>query len=485
MRHTHCALALLAAASLAAPGAIAQGQGQSRGQAPTPPGAGAVDFADTPFRVPSLGLTMWLPVGSQIDTTNLLGGESTFQIVAPNRNWMLRGFTSASRDTGLTPAGVVESLVEGLLNPGDVRNSLKDWNVDIAGAKGALLDRTETLNLADLPASRCYVALERPDGTQVISGYTVIRLSPGNFLLFELTCAEAEYEDARPVYEAIVGATEIRDPGEAAQERAAGVIAADRLLEGLNREDFASMLDSEPRYFRLYRPAAGGADGDAEEVAYQRVVLSEGQRGELDPQKAPGRWTAADRQHGYVVRIDGRFLDADRVIDSRSVFFLSLDREEEAWTVRMRVRDSKRREQNFTETGVRLGDDIKVTVDQPGQPATLGQWKRPPEGYASQVETYLMPRILVRFGAPSVFNVYRYNSATSELTMRTDELTPLDGGQGWSLLTKPHADAPTEVTVLDEQGRIVRRVMPTGIVMEPVPLERLKRLWTGKGLPID
>jgi len=460
---------------LSPPPAVAQG----------PPAGGAVEFADTPFRVPSLGLTMWLPVGSRIDTTKLLGGESSFQIVAPDNSWMLRGFTTSSRDTTLTPADAAESLVVGLLQPGDVKEALKDWNVNVAGAKGELLDRTERLGLSGLEASRFYVRLERPDGSGMVSGYTVIGTGPGRFLLFELTAPAEGFERVRGVYESIIGAADIRDPGEAAQERAAGVIATDRLLESLNREDFASMLDDEPRYFRLYRPAATGADADAEEVAYQRVLLTEGQRGELAPNKSRDRWTAADRQHGYIVRIDGRFLDQGRVVDSRSIYFLSLDREEEAWTLRMRIRDDKRREQNWTETGVRLGDDIKVTVDQAGQPPTLTQWKRPPEGYASQVESYLLPRIYVRFGAPSVFNVYRYNSATSELTMRTDEVAPLESGGGWSLATRTHADAPIETTVLDEQGRIIRRVLPTGIVMEPSSLDRLKRIWLSKGLPIN
>lgn len=483
-RRTTPALALLTACtgllSLSSP-ALAQ----DAPAAQPPPSGGAIEFADTPFRVPSLGLTMWLPAGSRIDTTNLLGGESSFQIVAPDNSWLLRGFTTSSRDTTLTPAGAAESLIVGLLQPGDVKEALKDWNVNIAGAKGELLDRTERLELSGLPASRFYVRLERPDSSEVVSGYTVISLGPGRFLLFELTCPAVGFDRVRNAYESIVGAVEIRDPGEAAQERAAGVIAADMLLESLNREDFASMLDDEPRYFRLYRPAATGADADAEEVAYQRVLLTEGQRGELDPNKPRSRWTAADRQHGYIVRIDGRFLDQDRIVDSRSIYFLSLDREEEAWTLRMRIRDDKRREQNWTETGVRLGDDIKVTVDQAGQPPTLAQWKRPPEGYASQVESYLLPRIYVRFGAPSVFNVYRYHSATSELTMRTDELAPLEGGEGWSLTTRMHADAPIETTVLDEQGHIIRRVLPTGIVMEPSSLDQLKRLWSSKGLPID
>jgi len=39
--------------------------------------------------------------------------------------------------------------------------------------------------------------------------------------------------------------------------------------------------------------------------------------------------------------------------------------------------------------------------------------------------------------------------------------------------------------VLDEQGRIIRRVLPTGIVMEPSSLDRLKRIWSSKGLPIN
>jgi len=475
--HRLTAVLLFALASIAARDAAAQ-------PAPDAPDQVApIEFADTPFRVPSLGLTMRLPPGVRIDTSSLLGGESAFTIAAPGNEWIIRGLTTHTRDDSLTPQGVAASLVTGLLNPEDVRESLQEWDVNIAGARGRLLDRDEEIVVSDLAATRFYTQVERPGGEQVAIGYTIIWLAPSEFLLFEISTAMEALPTVRPMFEAILDRVEIRDPADADRERADRVAAAERILSTLDRETLTSMLDDEPRFFRLHRPPGEGSE--SQEVAYQRVVFREGQRGELDPGKAKSRYTAADRESGYLVRIDGRFLDQDRVVDSRSVFFLSFDRTEESWTVRMRVRDSKQREQNWTETGVRLNDSLKVTIDQSGQAPTLAQWRVPPEGYASQVENFLLPRILARFGEPGVFNTYRYHSATSDLTMRTDELAQNDQSGGWTLRTRQHADAPTEVVQLDANGRITQRLLPTGVLVEPSSLEEIARLWRSKGLPFN
>jgi len=460
--------------------------GQGAASPTSKPAQATIEFAETPFSVPSLGLRLYLPVGCRIDVSNLMGSASAFQVFAEDSTWMIRGLSPASRDQTLSPGEVATSLIEGLLRPEQIKESLKkEWNVDVSGVDGRVLDREDDLVIDELPAARFYAQIKRTDGAVAVTGYTVVALSPGKFVLFEFTCPQAEFERARGIFEAIVASSEFRDPVDASAERAAGLLAGTSLLDSLNRDDMAAMLGTSPTMFRLYRPASSGDPADANEVAYQRVQIRSGQRGELDPQRPKARWTAAEKEDGYLVRVDSRFLDGARMVDSQSVYFLTLDRDEEHWSVRMTVRDDKGRTSTWTETGTRLGDTIKVSTLEPGGSPVQKQWKAPPDGYLSQVEAYLLPRMLARFGAPAIFNFYRYNTTTGEISLRRDELTTAPTGEGWVILSRPHENAADERTIVDNQGRIIRRVLPSGVVMEPIAGDSLLQLWKSKGLPID
>jgi hypothetical protein len=449
---------------------------------------GVVDFAATPYRIESLGMSMWLPVGTQIDSSNILGGDINFQISAPDNLWLMRGFSPESRDVNLTPAAVVKSLEKSLLRPERITNEMqKEWNVNISGVNGKLLDETADLLLDNKPSARFYASMIRQDKIEIVIGYTVQQLGPGRFMLYEFTCLIDEYQKARPQYETILAATTFEDPNEAAQLRATGVNNANSILTALTSDDLDSLIAESDQYtfYRLYRPATTGSDMDATEIAYQRIRMAKGQRGEVDPSKSKRNWGVLERQPGYIVQVDGRFLDGSDVIESQGIFFLSRDQNEELWTIRTQIRDSINRIQSWDELGVRKDNDIKVTITQPGSPATLTQWKIPQEAYCSQVISYLLPKLYVSRGAPQVFNVYRFNSSSGELSLRSDSLERSKTGAGWVLRTKQHENAQEETSALNDNGQLTRRILSSGIMMEPVELKKLIALWERKGLPLD
>jgi len=460
-------------------------------QTTSPPPAGAVELVDRPYVIESLGLSIRLPVGATLDSTRFGGADAAFTMYSEDNTWRLQLHTPQSRDKSLTVARVAEGLLEELKasrrvrdpRTGEpVRNPNTGETLDTAVQ---VIQQVRDLTVGSADAARFYVRLPRPDGVNIVSGYTVFRVGPGRFAVLEMDTVEPQFDRARAAYETVVAAVEVRDPQQVAAERAAGVLAGDKLLQSINAEDLRELLPENERWFRTYRPAPTGAVGDAQEVAYQRVLIKEGQRGDLDPRKPKSRWTAADRQWGFVVKVEGRFLDsAERIVDSQSIFYLASDRTEEAWSVRMTVREGSATA-NWVETGVRNGKQIKVTVDAPRQPAVEKQWRTPEEAYLSQVEKYLLPRIFAHVGAETEFAFYTYQSGETDILLRSDSVERGPSGEGWVITARQTEDAAPERTVVDNLGRIVRRELSSGLIMEPVKLNRLVSIWRDKGLPTE
>ncbi|MHC4975738.1 MAG: hypothetical protein ACYTF7_03920 [Planctomycetota bacterium] len=459
------------------------------GQAASPGEGGYVEFAQTPYRIESLGMSMWLPADTQIDSTNILGGDINFQITAPDNSWVMRGLSPESRDKSLTTQQVMESLRDGILKPDLVEKIRQEWKVQgPVGVNSRLIEETPDLTLDDKPASRFYASIMRHDDVEMVTGYTVQWLAPGRFMLYEFTSLISEFPTARLRYETILAATTFEDPGEAAQLRAAGVLNAHSLLTALTGSDIDELIgdDEDHTFYRLFRkPQKNAAMMDDEEIAYQRLRMWKGQRGEVNPNRQRRNWGVLEREQGWLVEVSGRFLDRNRVIETQGFFFLSRTQENEIWTITTQIRDEINRTQTWSETGVRDADDLKVTVSAPGQPDTIRQWKKPAEAYCPQVLTYILPKIYTSLGAPQVFNVYRYNSSTGELSMRSDSLEPAGTGAGWLMRTRQHENAREEISTLNENGRLTRRVLSDGILMEPIELETLFDLWKRKDLPLE
>ncbi len=475
-------LALAALLIASATPALAQAKAdaeQSTRETPTP-------LSDTPLVIQSIGMSLRLPVGARYETTKMTGGEASFSMAAPDNTWRLRLHNPESRDKTLTPAEVAKSLINNLRATRRVRDRANQRSemslVEIFGR--------QTLEISDQAAERFYAKVPASSGDAiVVSGYTIFQVGPGRFAILEMDTLLQHFETAREEYERVVGAVELRDPSDVAAERLAGVRLADALLKGLTREDIDAALPEKPQFFRVYRPASTGASADAEEIAYQRVAMRRGHRGELDPDKPRRRWTATDKQEGWIARVSGRSIDNERFIDSDAVYFLSLDRQQEAWSVRMVVRRGKEAA-GWTETGVRLEDSIKVTIDQPGAAPLQRNWRRPPEAYLPQFLLRLLPRLLVRQGAPAVYNFYAYQSATSELNLRRDVLRPAETDASglaiaWRLLSRPDENSLDRETLLDAEGAVLRRSLPDGVLMEPTSREAIERLWKSKELPFS
>jgi len=477
--------------------------GQPPAKNSPPKGAGTpVEFAEIPLRINSVGLTVHLPTGSIAQTSGSTDQVSA-QIIAADSTWLINIQTPQSKNLQTDPDAVATEVLNQLLASVGVpeRKVVNGRIVEtIASTRATIVEPIKPLIItASNPqepkkASRFYVRIPRGDGEPaVIRGYTVFQTGPGRFVTFDLTTPETAFAAARPVYETIIAKAQFEDAAAMAAARGVAVQAGIEFVNRLTPSDYeAACAVLQDQWYRLAKPAPGGADADAEEIAYRRIRAHKGFRGEIDPMRPESKWGAADRQQGYVVRIDARFIQSPLVVDSVGVYFMSLDRREEAWSLKTVIRDpSARKPTTWEEVGGRVGGDLKVTTAG-SQESKAARPTVPDIGYLNQVEGFLLPQLLVRNqkadakGRAGDYGFYSYQSEFGNVRLRRDTLAePQDRAGAWILTTRMNEDRDPQVSIYNERGELIKTTLPNNTIWTPSSLQRLAEIWQGKGLPMD
>lgn len=452
--------------------------------APPPPPT----LTQEPIRFETLGLTIHLPERTFVETASLGSSRQSVLIRDPQNTWRIeiaeRNVTGGPTTAAKFAADLLREIHAAL--PRYEQNNTGGQSKPLSSSV-RVLDQTDTLILSGRACSRFYVITPSPNSDALLAtGVTVVPVEPARFALVTLSCLETELPKARLMYETVVGSATWRDPEQALAERSASIGAGSRFLASRTPDHYRAALPDEPQYYRIYRPSSTGAKSDDTELAYQMVEIREGARGELNPRKTRTDWSPADRDPGFIVRIVARYVQGPAVSDLESVFFATLRNDatdEEAWTSRMRVREGAVTT-SWSQTGARIGNRLTVrTESSHGAPAEQS-WIVPEEGYLTQVQSYLLPRLLAQAESPIAIGFYAYNPATSDLSLRRDALEPaLSADTGWTLRTTLSEGAAERSTTLARNGDILRLETSDGAVMEPIDAGALNRLWKSKGLP--
>ncbi len=447
---------------------------------------GLVELADEAFHLDSVGLSIRLPTDTRAQATKI-GDRASVQIMPTDNTWIINIQTPLTSNPNATVKEAADQTLallqgsHGVVDP-DQKNVME--------TQARLIDRTGHLLINQQPAERLYVTTPRTDATRLVKGYTIFKPAPKQFVVFELIVPEPEFARVRGVYETTIATASFADPAAVAAARGALVKAGVALFAGFTPADYSAALDSQVRWYRLFKPAPGGADMDATELGYRGLKFFKGQRGEINPEKPRNRWTSADEQEGYMVFLQARVLDGADTIDTVARCFMTPDRHEEAWSVRMIKADKRAKELGrWTETGARVADDLNVAVNGPGnddrpiRPFIQG------EGYLSQVESYLLPSLLLRAATKNRiqgdFGFYTYRSDSEAISLRRDTLArdPAAGGT-WTIATRFHEDSTPQRSTFTDKGDLIRTDLGDGRFWEPTDLKTLLALWQKKGLPI-
>lgn len=481
-------LGLMASASFGQAGKLPQEQKPSTKSPtanPTPHAAtlGAVRFNEKPLRVDSMGLTISLPLGANA-TSSAIGNQSALKVTGPDSKWMSGARILESSDTKLALEQVVEANLRSQLGG-------ETFIVGETGPSGSqLIEHTKNLVIGTIPAERFYVLGPKSDDpkqanrARLIWGVTFLKLAPGRFAIFEASCGEGEFERSKPEMEAMIATAKFADASSIASSRRALLDAGDRFLQGLDPTAIRSAaMESKEMWWRLYVPAITGADADAREIGYRRIRTSIGKRGQLDPSRDPKTFKGADLDEGILVQVDFRGIlgeTGDVLTDSQGVFFQTLDRKEEAWSLSTRVRQDKK-DQTSIEFGSRMGNQISVKKD-----ARSNKLIVPDTAYLSRVEAFLLQRLLVTSRLTTEFAFQTYSSESDLIEVRHESVEqPADKPKIFRITTRSDDGPPSQVTTLRDNGDLIFADLAGGVRIEPTSLDQLARLWKSKGLPLD
>lgn len=454
----------------------------------------AVELASDAVTLESVGLTFYPPVGAAVDTDSI-GGVSTLKVRATDNSWLITIQSPRTANPATTAAEVADSAAKQLLASAGMVYDKR--TLETKAVNGELFDVNHNFVIpgSEISGEQFFVRLPQGSGEpSLIRGYTVFKIGRDQFLTFELFTGEKEFATAKASYLVSLHGATIQDPTTLAVGRASAIEAGLKLLSQVTADDYRQMLTSKPeRWERLSRPAATGADSDAEEVAYRRIRTWIGKRGEVNSKAKPTGFSSLEQQEGYLIRIDARFLkkqtEGTRIgvstVDSESVFFMSPDRKEEAWSVRLAERrDGK--VSAWTETGARSGKSMTVTTAGTGNPGSTVKPLIQGDGYITRVESYLLPQMLVHMKLPADYAFYAYRSDNGSIRLRRDVLEqPVDRPGLWRIVTKLGEDKETQTSLYRENGELLSTTLPDGSVWEPIELEKLARLWRNKNLPME
>lgn len=467
-------------------------QSERREARQQPPAVGVVEFEPEPHRIPSLGLKIHVPLGSIVESTRV--GERATTRITPEPvgldgvAWIIDIQPVDEPSQTTTIAELADRITQRLIEVGGAPSG----QAPRPESAPRVLLREKQLRLPGGSAERFYISF--PQG-QYVRGTTIFQISSTRFAAFSLFAQESAFADARLIYEALVSSATFEDAQAADIARAAAVKLGLGVLHQLTESDYTTILSrNSERWERFHIPAPTGADADSEELGYRRISAWEGRRGEVNVGLPRSRWSAADEQRGYLVRIESRLIerqrtDTQRVIntviyDTVATYFMTPDGSEESWLIRLARRDGGQVSE-WEELGARTDTSMNVKTSGVAKTPTVVKPIFESEGYISQVQAFLLPQLLVKAGIVGDFAFYTYRSADNKVVLRRDTLErPASNPELWLLRSKATEDAPEQQWLFAEDGSLIRSVLQDGRVWEPITLDRLANLWRSKGLPM-
>lgn len=444
---------------------------------------GAVVFAQEPVRLESVGLTLYYPDKSiaQVDSA---GRDSNITIVPQDSTWSMIVKTPRFEDPDLTNEHISQTALQVIfesygISPDLVKDAVKAGDIILEPAAG------ETLTIGGFDARRWYINVPSLQGKEpIVRGYTIITIARSQYITFELLTPKSQFERVRPIYQTVVGAIKVESNDAIQASRAAAVQAGLELFENVGVTTFREITAARPeRWERRYFPSASGNIADEKEVAYRRLRFMMGPRSMIESNPNAARGGGA-KGEGFIYQMDARVLGNDKsVIDSRGVYFLSTDREEEAWILRTAVRSGPGAEpQVGSELGARTGTSMAITTEATGQGVMNYKPIIQSEGYISQVEGALLPWLLMKNNVETEHGFYSWRSGEYRIMLRKDTVEKIPE-QGWKISTQVAEGRTPQVTYYDEKGNMIRSEMSDGSVWEPTTLPELMKIWESKGLP--
>ena len=370
--------------------------------------------------------------------------------------------------------------------------------------------------IGDRPGIKMYFDIEEDDGTRWQYGQAIMMIEPHAAAVIKLKGSIDTAEAGRAAFEQTLASIHVPLASELDEQRGEQVEAADTWLKTVTPQQ---IREATPE-LQLYRMQLHGQD-----VGYIRLEgISDAERLKARGHQPPGMLVIV-RQRQY---IDGK------AVDTEAGAFASDDGQGEVWSHRTTVRSDGRTAEDagrpaglpsktkavdtttrsWVQTGIRGNQQltagrgprqqtwdvnaVTVVTESPPNDETVAQieaheqftgkagnghlvgktevseWRAPDKAYLPQVMLPVFTQMLPRKAATYTFTAY--HTASGEPGLRTVDVIPQDDG-GTIIRDRPTPKVSPNLTFLDPQGNLIRRVMPNGLIIEPTTPEKLQEIW--------
>lgn len=443
-----------------------------------------LEMSSNPLKLQGLGIEMLLPIGSTT-TQQRLSRDVFADVIGKDNAWRLTISTHNSSNTSMGAKEALEKILENLQKSfGVTKIDSPDQSV---GTFARPLAPIEPIEFSGGTAYRFFLhqPSARDNVPDTVRGVGLIKLAPGQMLVWDMTAPEANYAKAKQAMDVTLAAIRTTANPLDASQREVALRTGQGLIESISSARMHDIFDGfGERWYRLYRESP--TDGETE-IGYRRVKAWIGTKSELG-----GLHTNAGQESGYLVQIEARTLDEnssqdDRLIyDSKGTYFVSEDFSDEAWNLMVVVKQG-RQSTTFTEVGAREGfEELMVSTNDPtGRGDTL-KLKLKKEGYLPLPLSLMLPSLLSETQATGDVAFYTYRSDASAVTFRHDSIRhDTENPDHWIHRTSVSVDSPQIVKYLEKDGTIIREELPGDRFWVPTDIKALTRIWREKRLPMD
>jgi hypothetical protein len=339
------------------------------------------------------------------------------------------------------------------------------------------------------PGQLCYVEESTADGQQYATGWLIMPLGPGRFLVCSVLTLPEHLPRVRPLLDASFSTIGLRSEERLAAERMAKLEAGRVYLASLTEERLRSLLGTT-RWFRVYRPDATGQE---QELGYSRLEIQEGKKGRLNSDRGEHEYHATEHEQGLLVVVQGRIVvdaAAGQYYDSIGLYWMAWDQSTEAWSVRATHRQGDS-EKTDTETGLRAASSAgepaqRLTVIRSTSSRREPQEWTVPEFYMSQGLTWIAPWLPPSMPEDEPVELAFYfvhgRGVSPTLSLREDVWTRAEATGELTLRSRLTSETNPTVSVFDARGELRHRRQPDGTVTEAIAPEALQSLYMRKGL---
>ncbi|MCX5659920.1 MAG: hypothetical protein NTW19_09385 [Planctomycetota bacterium] len=319
-----------------------------------------------------------------------------------------------------------------------------------------------------------YLKVADPKRKEWVMGYMVTQNDPTVYVMLQLEAPMSWFEGARAIFEAMVASMEIVNPIELDKVREEAVARAMAWRSTIKTVDLQQSIIAH-QWLRIIQ-------GD-KDVGYMHIAQKQDRE-----MQSPG----------IRVEVDAMIQLEKETYSTTGRYFLADNNAMEIWSTQTTgakilapgVKPGLDDARTVSETGVRTKSSVEINRATNATNRNKVVWNlakrnivngqevgnhRMDQAYLSQVELYLLPRLLPHKNTEPM-GFYAYYGNTGKIAYRTERVVVEPDGS-YKVISRPTPEQPEQVTIYNAGGMLVKRIQPGGQILVPATKAEIAVKW--------